>query len=148
MAYCTNAEVTSEFKKIDFAAANALVKTAEVDAWILEADALINSYVAQRYITPVTAGEGLTLLKMYSRLLVAERVRKVLEVKDPKAAEGSQNPRGVLLSTGQIMKALKDIAAGDVALLGADQILTGGAFASSTVQDGDKFTFEKGRDDW
>lgn len=148
MPYCTSAEVESEFKKIDFAATNALVTTADVDAWILEADALVNSYVGQKYIVPVTTGEGATLLKMYSRLLTSERVRKVLEVKDPKASEGAQNPRGVILSTAAIMKALEAIAKGDVALIGATPLLSGAGFDSSAVSDGDKFTFQKDVDNW
>lgn len=148
MAYSSNTEVSSEFKKIDFAATNALVTTADVDGFIIEADALINSYVGQKYETPLTSGEGLSLLKMFSRLLVAERVRKILEVKDPKAAEGAQNPRGVVLSTKDIMNALKAIADGSMALLGATPLVTGGAFYSPNVADGDKFEFEKSKDNW
>lgn len=148
MPYCIAAEVESEFKKIDFAATNALVTTADVDAWILEADALINSYVGQRYIAPVASGEARTLLKMYSRLLTSERVRKVLEVKDPKASEGAQNPRGVVLSTKDIMKALEAIAKGDVALIGATPLLSGAGFSSASVCDGDVFTFQKDADNW
>ena len=148
MAYCSSAEVTAEFKNIDFSSATALVTTAKVDDWILEADALINSFVGQRYTVPVTSGEGATLLKMYSRLLVSERVRKVLEVKKVAGGDSEQNPRGVILTTKDIMKALKDIAEGNVALIGAELLISGGGFYSSGKADGSEFIFKKDCDNW
>jgi hypothetical protein len=148
MAYSTNAEVASEFKSIDFAATNAIITAASVDQFIIEADALVNSFVGQRYETPLVSGEGLQLLKMFSRLLVAERIRKILEVKDPKASEQAQNPRGVSLSTKDIMATLKQIAAGEQVLAGAIPLLTGGAFFSNAVVDQDKPIFEKAKDNW
>lgn len=129
MAYSVAADIESEFKNIDFDAATAIVTTAQVTAWIAEADALINSYIGVRYVVPVASGEALTLMRMFSRLLVAERVRKVLEVKQGTNKDADQNPRGAL-SSKDILMQLKRIADGLTKLDGFTDLSSTGGFSS------------------
>lgn len=148
MAYCTVAQVESEFKSIDFSATDSLMPEATVTQFIVEADALINSFVGQRYQVPVTSGDGLELLKLYSRTLVAERIKGIWETKNAVNSRADQNTRSSTLSKTDILNLLKSIAKGELALDGATKNVSGGVFSSYTYDNGISPVFKKEEKQW
>lgn len=132
MAYTTTSEIQGDFKDITFTTSSN-VKVADVDQFILEADALINSYVGGRYVLPVAAGEGLVLLKLLSRSLVTSRIKKIMEVKQEKSTDANQSVTGVLLSTSIVMKILSDIRDNEISLAGAETLTSNRGFYSKNV---------------
>lgn len=90
MGYCTAAQVQLEFKELTFSATSA-VKSAQVDEFIAEADAEIDSIIGVTYQLPIVGTQPLLLLRRISRALVADRVAGILEVRtgDPKTSQTS-----------------------------------------------------------
>lgn len=134
MGYCEVEDVQAEFKNTTFGATGTTVLVSQVEAWILQADALINSIIGKRYAVPVTdqATEGFQLLKMYSTVLVSERVRKKLEVVQNATQNAQQNPKGVVLNTKEIMAALQAIAKGEVNLIGVGEASADAGFSGTS----------------
>ncbi len=132
MAYTTYAEIEADFKEIAFTTTST-VKAADVTAFIVEADALINAYVGTVYTVPVASGDGLNLLKLLCRSLVAARIKRIMEVKQEKNPDPSQNVLGVLLAPSAVMKILKDLQDKKLTLEGATLLSTGGGFYSNNV---------------
>lgn len=127
MAYATKTEIEADFKDMEFVAGKNVTDT-DVTQFIVESDALINSYVGTVYQVPVSSGEGLQLLKLLTRSLVAARIKKLLEVKQEKATDANQNVLSVLLSVDKVMKILNDIKKKDAALIGATLLVGTGSF--------------------
>ena len=147
MAYCTKEQVGGEFKNtVVFSSTTAVTETSVVE-YIAEADALINSYVSKRYATPVTTGEGLTLLQMLSRRLVVARVKTQMEVVQQKSADANQNVRSVLFSPSKVVEILEGIQKGNVALIGATEINTSSFFSNNVANDVEP-VFEKDTKQW
>lgn len=147
MAYTTSTEVQADFKNVTFSTTT-LVTTADVVQFITEADALINSYVGMKYQVPVTAdSDALALLKLFSRTLVADRIKKVLEVKQASSTSANQDARGAY-STRDVMKALEDIKKGNLTLSGATSLISGGGFYSSNAANDRQRTFKKDDKQW
>lgn len=132
MAYATTAEIQADFKDTTFDSTSN-VKDTEVTQFIVEADALINSYVGARYIVPVAAGEGLQMLKLFSRCLVTARIKKILEVKQDKNTDANQNVVGVLFSPSQVMKLLESIRDDKLELIGATPLTSSSGFYNNNV---------------
>jgi hypothetical protein len=131
MAYTTYSEIQADFKDMTFAASGQNVIQSDVTQFIVEADALINSFVGARYTVPVASGEGLQLLKLCSRSLVTARIKKILEVKQEKATDANQSVVGVLLSPSQVMKILSDIRDDNLSLEGGVLLVSGNGFYSN-----------------
>lgn len=149
MAYTTYTEVQGDFKNITFEAATGNVIQSEVTQFIVEADALINSYVSAKYATPVvTAGDGLNLLKMLSRTIVTLRIKSILEVKQNSNIAANQNPVSTLMSMSQIMKMLESIKAGQVKLVGVSPLVSGGGFFSNNYAEGIEPVIKKDSQQW
>lgn len=147
MAYSTSAEVQSDFKNLPLSTTT-MVTLADVEQFIVEADALINSYVGMRYETPVTADAStLALLKLFSRTLVADRVKKIMEVKQTTNQSANQDTRGAY-STRDVMLALKQIKDGDLKLSGATLNASNGGIFSNNVANEEEPTFKKGYKQW
>lgn len=147
MAYTTSTEVQADFKNITFSTTT-LVTTADVVQFIAEIDALINSYVGMKYEIPVLAdSEALALLKLFSRTLVADRIKKVLEVKQATSTAVNQDVRGAY-STRDVMSALNSIKKGELKLSGATALVSGGGFYSSNAANDRKRTFHKDCKEW
>ena len=147
MAYCIDTDVESEFKNIDFDTTT-LVTTADVNGFILQMSSLIDSYVGMRYVVPVTAdASALALLKLYCITLVADRIKKILEVKQATNSGANQDVRGAF-GTREVMKALNDIRKGDQLLTGATLLTTPGGFSSYTLSNGIEPTFKKNERQW
>lgn len=147
MPYCTTDLVQADFKELPLTTTS-LVKIADVTQFIVEADALINSYVGQRYTVPVASGNALELLKLYSRSLVTARIKRLLEVKQEKNTDANQNVVGVLLSPSMVMKLLADIRDGSLALAGATLLNSSGAFYSKNVVDEVEAVIKKDERQW
>ncbi len=147
MAYCTYTEVEADFKDTTFTTTTN-VKIADVTQFIVEADALINSYVGMRYSVPVTAGaDALSLLKLYSRSLVANRIRSLLEVKQEKNTDANQNVRSGL-STANVLKLLEQIKNDEIKLDGATLLSSSSGFYSYNYENDIEPDFEKDCKEW
>lgn len=133
MAYTTKDEIVQDFKEATFTSTTN-VKDTSITEFIVEADALINAYVGMKYVVPVAGGDGLNLLKLCSRSLVTARIKRIMEVKQDKNPDPSQNVTGVLLSPTAVMKILTDIRQGDASLAGATPLSVDGGFFSKNVE--------------
>lgn len=80
MAYSTESQVEGEFKNIDFTSTTA-VTSDDITRFIAEADALIDAKVGLKYAVPITGAASLLIMRYCSIQIVADRVRKILEVK-------------------------------------------------------------------
>jgi hypothetical protein len=147
LAYSTVSEIESDFKDLTFTTTSN-VKTADVTQFIVEADALINAYVGTVYTVPLTAGEGLSLLKLLCRSLVAARVKRIMEVKQDKNTDPNQAVIGVLLSPSQVMKILTDIQASVLKLDGGELLSSSGGFYSANDTNDVSPTIEKDTKQW
>lgn len=148
MAYTTTAEIKGDFKTGQEFGSDTLVKGSDVDQFIVEADALINSYIGAGYTVPVTSGEGLAMLKLLSRSLVVARIKRIMEVKQEKNTDANQNVTGVLLAPSQVMKILSDIKNGEVVLIGAEKLSNGGGFYSANAAQGVEPVVKKDEKQW
>jgi hypothetical protein len=107
MAYCLTTDVQSEFKNLIFSASGA-ISISEVDEFILQEDAYINSIISCKFITPIIVASDILILKKVCILLVSERIKKILRVKKV-TVEGSQDS---FSGTSRADKMLKDICKG------------------------------------
>lgn len=147
MGYTALEDIQAEFKNITFSSTTN-VKDSDIDVYIVQADALINSYVGKRYTLPVsTSAEGYQLLKMISTALVADRVRARLEVKQSTNATANQQPRR-LMDVSTVMQILKDIASGAVPLVGIDVASNGSGIYSENNYEMREPEFKKDESQW
>jgi phage gp36-like protein len=147
MAYSTSAEVQADFKSLVFTSTT-LVTSADVAQFIAEADALINSYIGMKYAVPITAdADTLNLLKLFSRTLVADRIKKILEVKQASSTSANQDVRGAY-STRDVMTSLNAIRKGELSLSGATSLISGAGFYSQNSTDNVTPEFKKGEKQW
>lgn len=147
MAYTTSTEVQGDFKNITFGASDN-VKATDVDGFITEADALIDSYVGTVYVVPVTAGGGLNLLKLLSRSLVVIRIKRLMKVKQEAAKDTNQNIIDTLLSTKDVMDILKNIQSKKATLEGATPLDSSGGFSSFNVKNSIEPVIKKDSRQW
>lgn len=148
MAYTTSTEIQADFKNIDFTATGAAITTASVTQFIVEADALINSYVGSRYTVPITVESGLSLMKLLSRSLVAARIRGMLEVKQSQSTGANQNVRSESLSVSDVMKILKDIRDDNLTVVGATPLVSSSGFYSNNSTNDVAPKIEKDKTQW
>lgn len=145
MAYCTNADILVDFPGVSFTAGR--VTTANIDDFITDADALINSYLAGRYATPVAGTESLKVLKLYSRTLVSDKIKGILEVKQATNQGANQNIRSGL-TTKDVLKLLEAYRDGDMQLSDAGLLLEDGGIASFNVKKAIAPEFKKSEKQW
>lgn len=148
MAYASVNEVVGDFKNLDVTK-NTLVSKADIERFIAEADALINSYVGMRYVVPITADtSSVTLMRLYSITLVADRIKKILEVRQTTNTAANQDVRGAF-STRDVIAALKAIKEGELLLSGAT-LVTGasGYFYSDNAANARTPVFKKDDEQW
>jgi phage gp36-like protein len=148
MAYCVLADIVKDFPGALFDTSdNSKVKSTAITDFIVDADALIDGYVSARYVVPVTAPKSLALLKFYSRTLVSDKVKGILEVKQATNASANQNVRSGL-STKDVIKILEGIADGSTNLPDAALILDSGGINSFNVREGIEPEFKKDTPAW
>jgi len=144
MAYSALADVQNEFKKMTFDSTTSITDT-QVNDWIAQADAEIDSIVGLRYIVPITGVNSLLILKRISVEIVAERIKDVLEVKtDEKVSQNIRNINKVLTARDK----LKLISTGDMLL--SDALIAGSnaGVTSFTSSNGVEHKFRAGEDQW
>lgn len=146
--YTTVEEVQADFKSITFDKTT-LVSIDDVEQFIVEADALINSFVGKKYQTPVTAdSSSTTLLKLFSRTIVRDRIKELLQVKQTGGnTSANQDVRGAY-GTRDVMAQLRAIQKSELELSGATPLVTHGAFSSFNVAHGVKPIFKKNQRQW
>ncbi len=83
MSYCEIDDITREFAGVDFSASGAKVTEEDVENWIEEADAYIDSKLASVYTVPITGTQSLLVIKTISILIVSDRVERKLGVQTP-----------------------------------------------------------------
>ena len=144
MAYCTEAQVQAEFKQLDITSTTA-IKTANVAEWIAEADAEINAIIGTRYQVPVASGDALTLCRMMSRALVANRVAAVLKIKsgNEKADQDAQR-----MTREEVLKLAGRIGKGEVEFVGASLVNGDGGIKSYVASNTVERTFKRGEKQW
>jgi len=144
MAYCTEAQVQAEFKQLDITSTTA-IKTANVAEWIAEADAEINAIIGTRYQVPVANGEALTLCRMMSRALVANRVAAVLKIKsgNDKADQDAQR-----MSREDVLKLANKIGNGAIEFPGGELVNGDGGIKSYVASNTVERTFKRGEKQW
>ena len=117
MAYAVRADIASEFKRISFTGSNPAVSEAEVDEFIVQAEAIINSAIRDEYALPITDTEAISVLKKITIDFVAYRVDKILKIKDIKATTGDMKQGGGRYQCYMdAQKLLKKIATGELPL--------------------------------
>ena len=149
MSYCEVSDIESEFKNLKFTS-DTLVTVSDIQGFIAEYDALINAYVGAKYVTPITADEdSVTLMRLFSRTLTADRVKKRLEVKQDTNKSANQDVRGAY-STKDVMASLNAIKKGELPLSGATLLLNSGqgTFYSENVENNVTPVFQKDVDQW
>ena len=147
MSYTTALEVQSDFKNMTFGSTGNIT-SADVDQFIVEADALIDSYLGNRYVTPVLGNAvALALLKLFSRTLVADRIRGILEVKQAMNRDANQSVRGGL-TTKDVLAQLKAIRDRESILPGAEELASGGGFYSNNAANDIEPVMKKDEKQW
>lgn len=145
MAYCTSAQVQAEFKGIVFDASSNPTDS-DVSRLIDESDSMIDAVIGVRYVTPVTAGAGLTLLQNLAIRLTAERIRNILAVKtgNKEIDQGNKSAS----DTKAVMDCLAKIAKREIVLQGAIDADPTEGVSSMNVSNGQTYTFQRGTDQW
>lgn len=148
MSYCSVSDVQSDFKSIVFASGQLITDTA-VTQFIVEAGALIDSYVGARYVTPITANaSSVALMSLYCRTLVAARIRGILENKQATNIDANQNVKADGFGVNDVMRSLREIKNNESVLSGASLILTSAGFYSNNDATGVTPKFHKNRKQW
>ena len=80
MTYADNADIAKEFRKLTFDGDSAVTE-ADIDGFLEESEAIINSYVSNRYIVPITGIEALKIMKTLEIAIVALRVQVIIDLK-------------------------------------------------------------------
>jgi phage gp36-like protein len=153
MGYCTYLAIQADFKSLTFLSSSAsptsLVTQEAVTQFINEASALIDSYVGQRWVTPITAdATALALMSLFCRTLVADRVRGILANKQQTNTDANAQVKSDGYSVKDVMKALIDLKNGDMQLSGAMLLLGNAAFYSNNNQNSVTPRFSKNRRQW
>lgn len=120
MAYSEVTDIQKDFPSVIFDdVATSKVKLADIPEYIDDADALIDSYLAARYVVPVVATTALGVLRFYSRSLVSDKIKGLLEIRQQSNDRANQNVR-TGLSTKDVIKILEDYKNGKSVLPGAE----------------------------
>ena len=91
MAYCSESDVKIEFKNITWDTSGGIA-SATVAEWTVQESAVIDSYLSERYVIPVTGTNSLSVLKKVAILLTSHRVKMALQVKSIDPASQDQLP--------------------------------------------------------
>lgn len=145
MAYSVYGDIQAEFKDLDLTTANAKVTSAKVTEFIVQADAHINALIGKRFTVPVTASaSALSVLKMLSIWLVADRVSKIVEIKS--ASEEANTSNKTLSQKAQ--EIIDQIVAGDYLLDGATALSSSQGFQSYSNTEDVEYPFHSGTNEW
>lgn len=145
MAYCTYANVASEFKNTTFSATSPVTDT-EVTDIITQTDAEIDARLSTVYQTPITGASSIILLKTISIYISAARVSKIIEIKTGESDK--DQPRRVEERLAA-EKMLQDIIKGVLPLVDATKkVSTGGVRSYTSDNTCIKPVFDVTKDQW
>jgi len=144
MAYCTTANVQSEFKDITFSASTSITST-EISDFIDQADAEINGRVGLVYVTPITGSIALLIIKSISIGIVTQRVKDILAVK---TGNPDVEQEGRTNSAIAARKMLDEIVSGKMLLTDAVKRSSGDGVKSYTSINNIEHVFEKETNQW
>lgn len=148
MAYCVVSDIQADFKSIVFAAGQNITDTA-VTQFIVEAGALINSYVGTRFTTPVTGNaDSLALMSLFCRVLVSDRIRGILANKQATNVDANANIKSHGMSTSDVLKSLLAISEGRLQLAGAALLNANASMFSSNFDRNETPRFRKNQKQW
>lgn len=148
MSYCTFSDVQEDFKSVVQFSNTSLVTSSAVTKMIAEADALINSYIGAVYILPLTQSTSTDLMRLYSRTVVSDRVRGILENKQTTNIDGNQNVKAVSFSTKDVMAGLRDLKDKVFPLVGETLAYPGAGFFSNNNERNEQPRFRKDSRQW
>lgn len=147
MGYCTVSDLAGDFKATTFSSTSMITDTT-VAQFITEASALIDSYVGARYVVPVTGTSSLSLMSLYCRTLVADRVRGILANRQQTNTDANQQVKSDGFSVKDVIKALQDIKDGVTTLVDGTLINATASFYSNNNQCGVNPRFRKNSRQW
>lgn len=148
MGYCQTADIQAEFKSIQFSTTS-LVTAQSVAQFITEAGGLIDATIGSRYVTPITGDTtSLALLSLLCRVLVSDRIRGILQVKQATNSDANSNVKGDSFRTSDVLAMLNEIKNGVVVLSGATLQLQNAGFYSNNQASGETARFQKDRKQW
>lgn len=145
MAYSVLTDIESEFKDVTFSSTTAVTDD-DIDGFIDQADAFIDSSISSRYEVPVTGSSSLLVLQTISILLVKARVLSILSVKTPQD-KTKQDPDGPTLRQ-QALDMLKAIKNGSLLLTDAVLTSTDGGLTSFLINEDISYTYPVDQDVW
>ncbi len=147
MGYCDADDVKAEFKELDTSTDDAALTDDTIDSWITQADGLIDTYLAIRYMLPIPASakQAKQLLKMICSMIVTQRVRDKLEVKQVRV-EGKQEVR--TNSRKEAIKMLEDISTGVLTLIDVPLATSAAGVTSYVSSNSYERTFKRGQDQY
>lgn len=143
MAYAVYTDVESEFKNLDSTASGAKVTNTEITAFIVQADALIDSYLSTRYIVPITGSSALSLVKWICIQIVKERVQRIIAVKSGNPDTDQDN-----VDKAMWLVMLEALQKGGMNLTDATLLSTGEGFKSGNVENEISQTFDVATQQW
>lgn len=146
MAYSTQEDIQQDFPALTFDETSK-VKLSDIPDFIDDADAVIDSYISGRYVTPVTSVPALAVLRMYSRSMVSDKISGMLQVKQATNQAANQNVR-TGLGTKDVLKLLGDLRDGLSQLSGAQLAKDAGGISSFNVKTCRKPEFRKDEKKW
>ena len=138
MSYCSSVDISVELKHMKLGDANSQVKTADVEDFIDQADAVIDMYVGKRYETPIVGVKSLQILRKISIDLVTYRVVKILDLSKSNPIPDAQVVQEITEGSAyrESMKILKDIRDNLMSLPDATLLDSAGGLASFHTEAG------------
>lgn len=148
MAYCTEAQITSEFREIGFDAGSKVTDT-YVSGLITETDAEINAAISGVYKTPVSnAVEGFLVLQRVALNINVYKIERILR-KTGVEKISDKVEKELESRIKDAMDTLEKIRNGELELIGAEkQTSGGGAGYNADVTAFFNFGDDKATDKW
>ena len=146
MAYCTIDDIKADFRDIEFSAKAALTE-AEIEVFIDEESAYIDSRIGNRYITPITGPNSLLVTKKVCTFLVSARVRAVLEIKVIARVKSEFRDTSSVVAR-RPEKMLTDISLGHILLIDAPLISAETGISSFNVDNNVVPFFDTTKQQW
>lgn len=145
MSYCASDDVKGLFQGVTFSSGTK-VTSSEVEAWIDDADKLIDGYLKGSYSVPITGSGSLAIIKQISMRLAGHQVERRLSIDS--GVSDFDKVRKKDLRT-EAMDMLKDIISKKLVLPDAPtSSSTGGAEGSAYAATTNQRVFNKDDDQW
>lgn len=149
MSYCSVDDIRSDFKDIVFNATSSVTED-EVQKFIDEETAFIDSMICARYIVPIVeldSPNSFLVLKRIAIFLVSDRVRHVLYVKTGRDAS-DQNTKGLKSLSRQPRRDLEMIRDGKQKLADAETVKECIGFDVGTDSTCSDMRFDPSKQQW